>query len=132
MTQVAPGVHMFSGFPKDQINWYVVGDVVVDAAGKLDKRRILKELRRHKVTAHALTHAHPDHQGASHAICTELGIPFWVHRDDVQVAEDPSLMLKRQPPKPLNRLMYALCAGPGHPVDRALEDGDDIAGFRAI
>jgi glyoxylase-like metal-dependent hydrolase (beta-lactamase superfamily II) len=55
-----------------------------------------------------------------------------VHRDDVEVAEDPSLILKRQPPKPLNRLMYKMFAGPAHPVDRALEEGDEIAGFQVL
>jgi glyoxylase-like metal-dependent hydrolase (beta-lactamase superfamily II) len=132
MTELAPGVHLFTGFPKYAINWYLVGDVLVDAGGKPDKGRILKQLRGHKVSAHALTHAHPDHQGASHAICNELSIPFWVHRDDVEVAEDPRLILKRQPPKPLNRLMYTLFAGPGHPVDRALEEGDEIDGFQVL
>ena len=28
--------------------------------------------------AHALTHAHPDHQGASKQVCDTLGVPFWV------------------------------------------------------
>jgi hydroxyacylglutathione hydrolase len=132
MTQLAPDVHLLTGVPKYGINWYLVGDVLVDAGGKPDKRRILKQLRGHKVSAHALTHAHPDHQGASHAVCTELGIPFWVHRDDVEVAEKPELMLERQPPKPLNKLMYRMFAGPAHKVDRVLEEGDEIAGFQAL
>jgi glyoxylase-like metal-dependent hydrolase (beta-lactamase superfamily II) len=132
MSEVAPGVHLLTGFPKYGINWYLVGDVLVDAGGRPDAGRIIKQLRDHKVTAHALTHAHPDHQGSSHAVCTKLGIPYWVHRDDVEVAEDPSLILKRQPPKPLNRLMYKMFAGPAHPVDRALEEGDEIAGFEVL
>jgi glyoxylase-like metal-dependent hydrolase (beta-lactamase superfamily II) len=132
MTEIAPGVHQLCGFPKYGINWYLVGDVLVDAGGKPDKGRILKQLSGHKVTAHALTHAHPDHQGASHAVCTELGIPFWVHADDVDVAEKPELMLQRQPPKPLNKLMYKMFAGPAHPVDRALVEGDEIAGFQVL
>jgi hydroxyacylglutathione hydrolase len=132
MTELAPGVELLTGFPKYGINWFLVGDVLIDAGGKIDKGRILKQLRGRDVTAHALTHAHPDHQGASHAVCTELGIPFWVHRDDVEVAEDPSLILKRQPPRPLNRLMYKMFAGPAHKVDRVLEEGDEIAGFTAL
>ena len=132
MTELAPGVHQLTGFPKYGINWYLIGDVLVDAGGKPDKGRILKQLRGHKVTAHALTHAHPDHQGASHGVCTELGIPFWVHRDDVEAAENPALILERQPSKPLNRLMYKLFAGPAHPVDRVLEEGDEVAGFQVL
>jgi glyoxylase-like metal-dependent hydrolase (beta-lactamase superfamily II) len=132
MTEIAPGVTLLCGFPKYGINWYLVGDVLVDAGGKPDKRRILKQLSGRKVSAHALTHAHPDHQGASHAVCTQLGIPFWVHEDDVEVAEKPELMLQRQPTKALNRLMYRMFAGPAHPVDRALKEGDEIAGFTVL
>ena len=132
MTEIAPGVHQLCGFPKYGINWYLVDDVLIDAGGKPDRKRILKQLSGHKVTAHALTHAHPDHQGASHAVCTELGVPFWVHTDDVEVAEKPELMLQRQPPKALNKLMYTLFAGPAHPVDRALTEGDQIAGFQVL
>jgi glyoxylase-like metal-dependent hydrolase (beta-lactamase superfamily II) len=132
MTELAPGVHQLTGFPKYGINWYLVGDVLIDAGGRPDRKRILKQLQGHKVTAHALTHAHPDHQGSSHAVCTELGIPFWVHTDDVEVAEKPELMLQRQPPKPLNKLMYKMFAGPAHPVDRALAEGDEVAGFQVL
>ena len=132
MTELAPGVHLLTGFPKYGINWYLVGDVLVDAGGKPDTGRIIKQLKGRTVAAHALTHAHPDHQGASKAVCERFGIPFWVHRDDAEVAEDPTLILKRQPPKPLNRLMYKLFAGPGHKVDRVLEEGDEIAGFQVL
>jgi hydroxyacylglutathione hydrolase len=132
MKELAPDVWMLDGFPPYAVNTYVIGDVLIDAGGKPDKRKILKQIRGRGLTAHALTHAHPDHQGASHAVCTELGIPFWVHTDDVEVAEKPELMLQRQPPKPLNRLMYALFAGPAHKVDRALVEGDEIAGFKVL
>jgi hydroxyacylglutathione hydrolase len=132
MTELAPGVHQLTGFPKYGINWYLLEDVLVDAGGKPDRRRILKQLRGRKVSAHALTHAHPDHQGASDAVCTELGIPFWVGEDDVAAAENPRLILERQPTKPLNKLMWTMFAGPGHKVDRVLREGDEVAGFQVL
>ena len=132
MKQLAPDVWMLKGLIPYAVNTYLVGDVLVDAGGKPDKRLILKELRGRTVNAHALTHAHPDHQGASRAVCTELGIPFWVHADDVDAAENPRLILERQPAKPLNRLMFAMFAGPGHKVDRVLHEGDEVAGFKAL
>jgi hydroxyacylglutathione hydrolase len=132
MKELAPDVWMLDGFPPYAVNTYVIGDVLIDAGGKPDKRKIIKQLRGRGITAHALTHAHPDHQGSSHAVCEEFGIPFWVHEDDVEVAENPELILTRQPPKPLNRLMYAMFAGPAHPVDRALKEGDEIAGFQVL
>ena len=46
---------------------------------------------------HALTHAHPDHQGASKEITEKLGIPFWCPEKDVPAAEDEKLIAERQP-----------------------------------
>lgn len=132
MTELAPGVHQLSGFPKYGINWYVIGDVLIDAGGKPDTKRIVKAARAHGVTSHALTHAHPDHQGASHVVCETLGIPFLVPERDVDVAETPELMLTRQPPKALNRVMFKMFAGPGHKVDQVLREGDEVGGFTVL
>lgn len=132
MTEVAPGVELLCGFPKYAINWYLVGDVLIDAGGKPDTGRIVKQLKDRKVSAHALTHAHPDHQGASHAVCERFKIPFWVGEDDVDAAERPELIKERQPPHWLAQLMVKLFAGPGHPVDRALREGDEVAGFQVL
>ena len=33
------------------------------------------------VQAHALTHAHADHQGSSHAVCEALGLSLWAPPD---------------------------------------------------
>jgi glyoxylase-like metal-dependent hydrolase (beta-lactamase superfamily II) len=129
---VAPGLTLLCGFPKYAVNYYLMGDVLVDAGGRPDKRRILKQLRGREVTAHALTHAHPDHQGSSHAVCTELGLPFWVPEDDVDAAEDPEIIKQRQPDNWLPKLMQAMFAGPGHKVDRALREGDEVAGFKVL
>jgi hydroxyacylglutathione hydrolase len=132
MTELAPGVQQLYGFPKYAVNWYIVGDVLIDAGGKPDTGRIVKKLKEHKVAAHALTHAHPDHQGASHAVCERFGIPFLVPERDVEVAENPELILTRQPSKPLNKLMYKMFAGPGHKVDQVLHEGDEVAGFTVL
>jgi hydroxyacylglutathione hydrolase len=78
MKQVADGVWQLPSFPPHSINTFLLEDVLIDAATRWDGRRILKELRGRRISAHALTHAHPDHQGASHRVCTELSIPFWV------------------------------------------------------
>ena len=132
MTELAPGVRLLTGFPKYGINWYLVGDVLIDAGGRPDEKRILKQLSGHKVTAHALTHAHPDHQGSSHAVCAQLGIPFLVPENDVAAAEDPELIGQRQPDHWLPRLMQKMFAGPGHKVDQVLREGDEVAGFKVL
>lgn len=132
MTEIAPDVHLLTGVPKYGINWYLAGDVLIDAGGKPDTGRIINALKGRKVSAHALTHAHPDHQGASHAVCERFGIPFWVGQNDVDAAENPDLIKQRQPDNWLARLMIFLFQGPGHKVDRALNEGDEVAGFQVI
>ena len=114
------------------INAYVIGDVLVDAGGRRHGDRIMRALDGRRLSAHVITHAHPDHQGASHAICSQLSIPFWVGEGDVDAAEKPALIRERQPSHPIARLMDTIFTGPGHPVDRALREGDEVAGFRVI
>jgi len=114
------------------VNAYLVEDVLLDAGARQSGRRIFAALAGRKVVAHALTHAHPDHQGASHEVCARLGIPYWVPERDKDAAEDPSLIAKRQPSHPVAQLFARTMTGPGHPVDRALHEGDEIAGFRVL
>lgn len=132
MKQLAPDVWLLRGQLPYAINVYLVGDVLVDAARRTDRRRILAQLRDREVNVHALTHAHPDHQGASHAVCEELGIPLWVGEADAEAAERPQLIRERQPDRLLNRAIFAMWAGPGHPVDRRLREGDEVAGFTVL
>jgi hydroxyacylglutathione hydrolase len=114
------------------VNAFLIGDVLIDAGGRRSGRKILRQLDGHTVTAHALTHAHPDHQGASDQICTTLGIPYWVSELDKEVAEDPSLIRKRQPNHPVARFYDSIYTGPARKVDRILHEGDDVAGFTVL
>jgi hydroxyacylglutathione hydrolase len=130
--ELAPGVWMLKGTPRNAINVYLVEDVLIDAATRRAGKRILSQLAGRPVSAHALTHAHSDHQGASNEVCERLGIPFWVGERDADAAEDPTLIKERQPGHPLNRLYYRIWCGPGRPVDRKLREGDEVAGFRVL
>jgi hydroxyacylglutathione hydrolase len=130
--QVADGVWQLAGIPPHAINVYLLGDVLVDAATRHAGRRILRQLRGREVGAHALTHAHPDHQGASKEVCEALGIPFWVGERDADAAERPELIRERQPEHPITRLFYRVMTGPGRRVDRRLREGDEVAGFQVL
>ena len=132
MKELAPGLFQLRGFPPQGINVYLMGDVLVDAATRRAGKRILGQLEGRQVAAHALTHAHADHQGASHEVCTTLGIPFWVGERDADAAEDPRLIAERQPDHRLHRLANRFWTGSGHPVDRRLREGDDVAGFTVL
>jgi hydroxyacylglutathione hydrolase len=130
--ELAEHVYLLRGFPPNAINVYLVGDVLIDAATRQGEKRILRQIARRTVTAHALTHAHPDHQGASHAICEKLGIPLWCGQGDVPAMETPGGISNSQAPGWLNRLQARYWTGPPHPVARALREGDEVAGFTVL
>jgi len=130
--RLADGVWLLSGFPPNGFNVYLLGDVLVDASTRRAGKRILRQLEGHTVTAHALTHAHPDHQGASKEVCQKLGIPYWVGENDADVAENPELLEERQPKNLVGKVVHRMWTGPGHPVDRRLREGDEVAGFKVL
>lgn len=133
MKELAPGVHHIDCMPiPHSVNAFLLDDVLVDAGARMNGKRILKQLRGHRVSAHALTHAHPDHQGASHRICETLGIPYWVPELDVPAAEDSRLIAQRQPDHPMAQLMAKLFTGPSRKVDRVLREGDQVGSFTTL
>ena len=132
MKQLADGVWQLSLFPPNAINVYLLDDVLIDASTRFASRKIIKELEGRPLAAHALTHAHPDHQGASHAVCERFGVPFWVGEKDVAAAENPKLIGERQPDHFMAQLFAKTMTGPAHHVDRALSEGDEVGSFKVI
>jgi hydroxyacylglutathione hydrolase len=130
--QLADRVWLLSGFPPNAINVYLLDDVLIDAGTRHARRRILCQLRGREVAAHALTHVHPDHQGASNEVCEALSIPFWVSEGDAAAAEDPALIAESSPDHLATRLALRYWAGPGRRVDRVLREGDEVAGFGVL
>jgi hydroxyacylglutathione hydrolase len=127
--QLADGVFRLRGFPPDAINIYVIGDVLLDAGTVFARRRILRETAGWGLSAHALTHAHPDHFGSSHAVCEALGIPLWCPAGDVATVERG---VGAPAATALGRLAARTPMPPRHPVGRALREGDEVAGFRVL
>jgi hydroxyacylglutathione hydrolase len=132
MKQLAEDVYVLEGWPPNAINVYLVGDVLIDAATQQGEKRIMRQIAGRTVTAHALTHVHPDHQGSSHAICEQLEIPLWCGQDDVPAMEIPGNVIARNAPRILGRFQQRFWVGPPHPVARALHEGDEVAGFRVL
>jgi hydroxyacylglutathione hydrolase len=130
--QLAEDLYLLDGFPPYAINVYLMGDVLVDAGTRHAGRRILRQVKGHAVTAHALTHAHPDHQGASHELCETLGVPLWCGAGDVEAMQTAGVIRASQPSHPLNRIVDRMWTGPPHPVARALNEGDEVAGFAVL
>jgi glyoxylase-like metal-dependent hydrolase (beta-lactamase superfamily II) len=131
MEELATGVYLIYGFPKYAINAYLVGGVLVDAGVRFMRRSLLKKLRGRQIEAHLLTHAHPDHQGASHAICQALRLPLWCGAGDAPAMQRGRLE-SLLPARLTNRLLAACAGGPGHPVERRLKAGDRVADFIVI
>lgn len=132
MQRLADDLFLLPGFPPHAINVYLMGGVLVDSGTRLAHRRIKRALRKHRVTAHALTHVHPDHQGSSRVLCEALDVPLWCGAGDADAAEDPALMFARLPDHWLTRTIGKRWAGPGQPVERSLREGDRVGGFTVL
>jgi hydroxyacylglutathione hydrolase len=132
MKRLAEDVYQLQGWPPNAINVYVIGDVLIDAATRQGEKRIMRQIAGRAIDAHALTHAHPDHQGSSHAVCEKLGVPLWCGQGDVPAMETPGGVKNSQAPGWLNTLQERFWTGPPHPVARALSEGDEVAGFTVL
>jgi len=132
MQRLAEDLELLDGFPPFSINIYVMGGVLVDSGTRFALRRIVRQLRGRSLTAHALTHAHPDHQGASHAICELLGLPLWCGAADAPAMETAGEIMARMPPHWLTATVGPHWVGPSHPVSRRLREGDEVGGFRVL
>lgn len=104
----------------------------MDTGTAFTPQRVLQALRPHAVIAIALTHAHPDHQGGAHEICTALDIPLWCGKVDRDAVESGELSGLLPAPHGLLATVSQPLAGPAHPVSRTLQEGDEVADFIII
>ena len=132
MKELAPDVWQLGGLPPNGINVYVIGDVLIDAATRRAGGRILRQIDDREISLLALTHVHPDHQGAVKEVCEKRRIPLACHADDVDAMEGRRRVQEASPDHPVNRLVHRFWEGPPHKVDRVLNEGDEVAGFRVI
>ena len=132
MKEFADGLWRLDGFPPNGFNAYLMGDVLIDAGTRRARRRILRQLKGREVAAHALTHAHFDHQGSSHAVCEELEIPLLCPEGEADAMEGKGETFGLIPENTVTRLQARYWAGPAHPVARRLREGDEVAGFQVL
>lgn len=131
MKELAPGLWQLRGFPPNAINVYLAGDLLIDAATKLARRRILKQLEGRTLSAHALTHVHPDHQGCTKLVCEKFGVPLLVGERDVPPMEEGNIARSMASPR-MARVSERMFAGPPRKVDRVLREGDTVGEFAVL
>jgi glyoxylase-like metal-dependent hydrolase (beta-lactamase superfamily II) len=111
------------------VNAYLLGDVLVDAGAKLHGKKVVGALSGRTVSAHAITHAHPDHVGGSAHVCRELGVPFWCPAGDAPAAREGRSVVKQGR---MHAVMSRTNGFPAVDVDRELREDDEVAGFRVL
>lgn len=130
MRQIAPDVFHLPLTPRNGVNAYLVGDVLVDTGLRTSAGRIRSALGGRALRAIALTHAHGDHGGSARA----LNAPVWVGARDRAATESGKAEVKAPFDKPgVSVIAGALGNFPAVPVARELHEGDELAaGFTVI
>jgi hydroxyacylglutathione hydrolase len=129
---LAPGVWRLKQLPAPSVNVYLAEDVLIDAGTRWDRGRIFAEIENRELSMLALTHVHPDHQGVAKDVCETRQIPLACHADDVDAMEGRRPVQEAAPTNPYNRIIRRIWQGPPYEVERVLQAGDSVAGFRVV
>jgi hydroxyacylglutathione hydrolase len=125
LTPVTDDVQLLALPPRQFVNAYLVGDVLVDAGLGPHGRAIVGALSGQAVTTHVITHAHGDHVGGSRAVCEARGVPAWCGAvDAAAVGAGKPVAASR---------VQALFGWKPVDVARELREGDDLGhGFAVL
>ena len=130
MIEIAPDVFHLPLTPRNGINAYVIGDVIVDAGLASSAKKIVKAVEGRPIRALAATHAHVDHLGGARRLVDALELPLWVSAGDAGDARSG------EPAVPKSRVRPAMTfigGFDGVDVARELREGDEVAaGFVVV
>jgi hydroxyacylglutathione hydrolase len=132
--QIAEDVYHVALLPRNGVNAYVVGDVLVDTGLRTSAGALKRTVREHEIKTIVLTHAHGDHVGSAKKLRDEFGLPVWVGTKDKEATEQGKAVKK----DPFNTPGVSVIAGllgdfPAVPVAKTLEEGDELAaGFTVL
>ena len=132
MKEMAPSIWRLKEFPAPTINCYMAGDVLIDAGRTWDRRRIMSEIEGRDLSMLALTHVHPDHQGAAKDVCEARHVPLACHADDVDAMEGRRPVQEAAADSIFNKVIARIWQGPPYKVERVLNEGDEVAGMRVV
>jgi glyoxylase-like metal-dependent hydrolase (beta-lactamase superfamily II) len=134
MHEIAPDVFQVPLSPRNGVNAYLIGDVLVDTGLATSAGRLKKVVQEKGVKTIALTHAHGDHVGSARKLKDEFGLQLWVGTKDRDATEAGKAVKK----DPFNAPGLSVIAGvlgdfKAVPVDRVLNEGDELAaGFTVL
>ena len=134
MREIAPDVFHLPLTPRNGVNAYVLGDVLVDTGLRTSAKKIKEALGSRELKAIALTHAHGDHGGSARKLARDLGLPVWVGSADREAAETGKVVAKSPYDKPgLSLIAGAMGNMPSVSIARDLREGDELtAGFTVL
>jgi hydroxyacylglutathione hydrolase len=134
MRQVAADVFHLPLTPRNGVNAYLLGGVLVDTGLRTSAKKIKEALDGRELEAIALTHAHGDHGGSARKLARDLGLPVWVGTADREAAETGKVVAKSPYDKPgLNLIAGAMGNMPSVSIARDLREGDELAaGFTVL
>ena len=134
MKEIADDVFHIPLLPRNGVNAYLIGDVLVDAGLRTSASAIRAAVGSRKLEAIALTHAHGDHVGSARRLSDELGLPVWVSPGDREAAETGTAVVKDPFNLPVVRSVAGLLGDfPAVRVARELHEGDSlVAGFTVL
>jgi glyoxylase-like metal-dependent hydrolase (beta-lactamase superfamily II) len=134
MREIAPDVFHIPVLPRNGVNTYLVGDVLVDTGLRTSAGKIKEAVGDRELKAIALTHAHGDHGGSARKLSDELGLPVWVGAADREAAETGKVVAKSPYDKPgLSLIAGAMGNMPSVSIARDLREGDELAaGFTVL
>lgn len=133
MQQIAKEVYHIPLLPRNSINCYIIEGVLIDSGIRSSFKQLSHTLHKVPVHAHALTHAHPDHQGSSHKICDLFNLPLYCH--EKEVSRTTSGLVTSDYPSDQNliaRFQQKYWSGAGHKVTATLKENDHLGNFRII
>jgi glyoxylase-like metal-dependent hydrolase (beta-lactamase superfamily II) len=134
MREIAPDAYQLPLVPRNGVNAYLLGDVLVDTGLRTSANKIKEALAGRTLRAIALTHAHGDHGGSARKLAAELDLPVWVGAVDREATETGNAVKKAPYDRPGIRIVAGMMGDfPGVPVARDLHEGDDLAaGFTVL
>lgn len=133
MHQVAKDVFHIPLMPRNSINCYIIEGVLIDSGIRSSYTKISKSISKVPVHAHALTHAHADHQGCTHLLCVDYNLPLYCHPLEVQRAET-GLVTTEYPSAEnvIAKFQQSYWAGGGHKVDGTIKENDHVGNFTVV